>query len=401
VQTSSRWLRAALALVLLAAFASTSALAQNAPSVPTTFSNDTNGAFPDDQVYVTVIGKDLSTGAFGWIGPDGQLTPMTAGDNDAGGHLTKNGENYPAKGFTLAQAKQLNLPKAAGGRIFISYGEPVYLKVVVGADGAIGFAGPNPANPSDANNDVKLDWYEFTYNDSGLWINTTQVDQFGFPLTLDVAGDGGFHKRVGIEQSRQAILDAYQAEVPDAFRGQADSTRIRAPAKTAFDAGQPFGTYYDDYINTVWADYATRDLVVDLWGGSRRFVGRTQGDGTLLFTEADLGNGAYKGGTYPIRKPTTQEVFEAKGAMAEGNDEQKALEAQVSAALNRHIAQDVSQWGNPAAWYQADPANHYAKFWHDHSIDGLAYGFSYDDVSEQSSTVNTGNPTQITLGLRW
>ncbi|MET0255454.1 MAG: glycoside hydrolase family 64 protein [Luteibacter sp.] len=369
--------------------------------VPTIVQNNTAGTFADNQIYVTILGKDPVTGNLAWVNADGQLVPAAVGDNDADGHLTKDGQNYPNRGFTLAQAANLKLPRMSSGRIYVSVGEPVYLKLLVAADGLLGFAGPNPQNPSDANNDVKLDWYEFTYNDSGLWINTTQVDQFGFPLTLEVSGDGGFHKRVGIEQSRAAIYSAYKAEVPPEFSSEADADiRIVAPGKSSFDTGQPNEHYFDAYIDQAWADYATRPLTIDLWGGARRFSGQVQGT-TLVFNEVDLGNGAFKGGTYLVQKPTTQDVLEAKGSLAQGNDEEKALETQISAAFNRHVISDVSKWSDPTAWYQGAPANYYAKFWHDHSIDRLAYGFAYDDAQEQSSTVNTGAPTQIVLGIGW
>lgn len=369
--------------------------------VPTIVQNNTGGAFADDQVYVTILGKDPVTGNLSWVSADGQLVAASVADNDAEGHLSKGGQNYPNHGFTLAQAQNLKLPKMSSGRIYVSVGEPVYLKILVAADGLTGFAGPNPQNPTDANNDVKLDWYEFTYNDSGLWINTTQVDQFGFPLTLNVTGDGGFQKRVGIEQSRASVYAAFKAEVPPEFVAEADSdTRILAPGKSSFDTGQVNEHYFDSYIDQAWADYSTRPLVIDLWGGARRFSGQVQGT-TLVFNEVDLGNGAYVGGQYLVQKPTTQDVLEAKGSLAQGNDAEKALETQISAAFNRHVISDVSKWSDPTAWYQAAPANYYAKFWHDHSIDRLAYGFAYDDAQEQSSTVNTAAPTQITLGVGW
>jgi Beta-1,3-glucanase len=63
------------------------------------------------------------------------------------------------------------------------------------------------------------------------------------------------------------------------------------------------------------------------------------------------------------------------------------------AALNRHVAQlPQSQWNTPSLCYQAGPANWYAKFWHDHAINHLAYGFPYDDVAGQSSFISHGDP---------
>ncbi|MBV9382188.1 MAG: hypothetical protein JOY82_02525 [Streptosporangiaceae bacterium] len=50
------------------------------------------------------------------------------------------------------------------------------------------------------------------------------------------------------------------------------------------------------------------------------------------------------------------------------------------AGLNRHVAQlPAAQQSNPANFYLAAPANYYAWFWHQNAINGLQYGFPYDD----------------------
>ena len=47
------------------------------------------------------------------------------------------------------------------------------------------------------------------------------------------------------------------------------------------------------------------------------------------------------------------------------------------------------------------PANYYAKFWHDHAINKLAYGFPYDDVAGQSSFVSHGDPQYLLVAVGW
>jgi hypothetical protein len=72
------------------------------------------------------------------------------------------------------------------------------------------------------------------------------------------------------------------------------------------------------------------------------------------------------------------------------------------AALNRHVAQlPQSQWETPSNFYPAAPANYYAKFWHDNAINGLAYGFPYDDVAGQSSFISHGNPQWLEVAVGW
>ncbi|MEO7066392.1 MAG: beta-1,3-glucanase family protein [Rhodanobacter sp.] len=370
--------------------------------IGTDLHNNTGGVWSDDRIYVAVIGRDPATNEFSWVKPDGSITPAKVADNDGPGHLTKDGQNYPNYFFTLAQAKLLKLPMMSSGRIFVSLGEPLYIKILNDANGKVGYAGPNPLNGTDPNINVHFDWYEFTWGDNGLWINTTQVDQFGLPLLLDVWGDNKtFHQRTGIEESGEAIYSAYTLEMPPEYlEAGKNPLRIMAPGKSTFDVGQPNGHYFDSYVEQIWNDYATRNLVVDMWNGSRRFVGRVKGT-QMVFNEVNPATNANLGGHYVVGKPTTQDILEGKGTLAHGNSVELALEAQICAAFNRHIMEDSSQWATPTAWYLKAPANYYARFWHDHSIDGLAYGFAYDDVAEQSSVIISPKPEHMSLSVGW
>jgi hypothetical protein len=327
---------------------------------------------------------------------------MSIADNDAPNHLTAGGQNYTNYFFPLSQTKKLLLPKLDSGRIYVGLGSPVFIKVLSDANGNIGFAGPNPQNPTDPNLNVNFDWYEFTYNGT-LFINTTQVDEFGFPLTEDVyGGNRTQHVQTGIAQRRSDLFAAYAKEVSNAFQPVPSSTvRIMAPAKGSFAAGQPNGNFFDAYIDQMWNLYSTTDLVVDLFGGTRRFVGRVQ-NSQLVFNEVDRTTGAVVSGPYVINKPTTQDVLLGAGALAQGNTpEVLQLEAQICAAFNRHVMEDVTKWNTPSAWYAASPSNEYARFWHDHGISGLAYGFAYDDVSNASSSIVMQQPEHIVFGIGW
>ncbi len=365
--------------------------------------NNTHGAFSDGQVYVEVLAIDPATNVFSWLKPDGTITKVNAADNDGPGHLTKNGQNYPNYSFTLAQSKLLKLPQMYSGRIYISLGSPVYIPII-----GSGYAGPNPQNTADPNIDVHYDWYEFTYNGSGIYINTTQVDDFGLPLLLDVYGaNRTFHQQTGITETVAQIDSEWKSELPAEFASTPISNyRILSPAKTTFGAGQANGTYFDGYINQTWIYYASNPLNLTL--GTRSFTGTTSGN-TFNFNEVNTGNGAFQGGTsYVVGYPNTQQVLGCYGAFATGdagnadrNQVELAIEAQMCAAFNRHVATNVSQWGTPSAYYQAAPANFYAAFWHRHSVNGLAYGFAYDDVAGQSSTITTGQPEHMAFTVGW
>ncbi|HEX7816189.1 beta-1,3-glucanase family protein [Dyella sp.] len=368
--------------------------------IGTTLKNNTHGAYTDDQVYVQVIAQDPATHVFSWLKPDGTFAAMSIADNDASGHLSKNGQNYPNYAFTLAQAKLMKLPKMDSGRIFISLGEPLYIKVLTDANGNIGFAGPNPLNGTDPNIGVRYDWYEFTYNDGGLWINTTQVDDFGLPLLLDVWGDSkNFHQQTGLTETHDALLTEYATEVPAAFQVPLQGQlRIMAPGKSTFDAGQVNQHYFDDYVSQIWTQYGSSTLNMDV--GGRHFAGQVV-NGDLIFNELDDTGQVVAGGPYIVHKPSTQDILEGKGALATGNATELAIEAQICAAFNRHVMEDSTLWAVSSAYYLGAPANYYARFWHTHGVSGLAYGFAYDDVSNQSSTIHTDKPEHMELGIGW
>ena len=369
--------------------------------------NNTGGAWADGQIYVEVVAIDPSNSTFSWVQPNGTKTPISSADNNASNHLTYNGTNYPNYAFTLAQSKLLLLPQMYSGRIYISYGAPMYMTSIGSGTGA-GYAGPNAQNTSDPNNNTHYDWYEFTYNSSGVFINTTQVNQFGLPLTLDVYGNNRtFHQQTGITQSIAQIDSEWNSQLPSNFTSTPISTyRILSPAETTFGAGQSNGTYFDSYISQTWSYYAGTPLTVTL--GARTFSGKTSGS-TFTFNEVNTGNGAFQSGTgYVIGYPNTQQVLVCNGPFATGdasnsdrNSVELAIEAQLCAALNRHVATNVSQWNTPSAYYAASPANFYAAFWHRNSINNLAYGFSYDDVNGQSSTITTGVPEHMAFGMGW
>ena len=72
------------------------------------------------------------------------------------------------------------------------------------------------------------------------------------------------------------------------------------------------------------------------------------------------------------------------------------------AGLNRHVAgQPESVQNDPTQYYKSAPANYYAKFWHDNSVDNLAYGFPYDDDAGQSTYISHSNPQYLQVAVGW
>ncbi|WP_191015186.1 beta-1,3-glucanase family protein [Treponema zioleckii] len=350
------------------------------------FQNHTHGAFSDSEIFIYVICMN-SNNVWCYARPDGTLVPIGASDSSAWQ-------------YTLADVKNtgFQMPLAHSGRIYYSYGKPLSMKGI-----GNGVVLPSLSNPSDPNYETYFDWLEFTVTENGFWVNTTQVDQLGFPVLMNVYDNDGRVQQTGISSSRESIWNAYRNEMSPAFKTLLSEYRIVAPCKAGFDerSGGAYGNYFDAYVTETWNTIASKSQTVTHPQG--KFI--LTGDGNNLYfrcVEA-YGNICQAGVTYTIvGKPSTSEVFEGYGVLASGNPMELALEAWICAALNRHVAhlEPDAYWNNAAAYYNAGPCNYFAKFWHDHSErGGLAYGFCYDDVNDQSATTFTTNARGVVVRL--
>ena len=301
--------------------------------------NGTNGAYSDNQLYWGVIGKRPGTDTWCYLDMSGNLIPISTALNDAPGHLTKNGVNYANIYHKVSETSWVNLPKITAGRMFLSAGSPCYIKTFND-----GFAGPDINNPTDPNRNIYFDFVEFTVDDSGYHGNTTRVDQFGFPVQHRLVNKAGNYDRTVGEfesETRAGLFTKFQNEVPNEFKSLGTLQapyRIVCPISGPFNTGGAYQNYFSGYSNI-----STRDILLGIGGASN---------------------------------------------------------AEVCAALNRHVYTE-SNWNNVSRYYQAAPANYYAKFWHDHSIDRLAYGFCYDDVNGQAAYLEVGDPKGLIIRIGW
>jgi hypothetical protein len=366
--------------------------------------NNTHAAYSDSQVYWAIIGKDWSTGKFVWVNASGQLIPMSTADNGA---LTKNGQTYTNYFHTIAQARTVTIPPINSARMMLSVGTPMYIMTVIDGAGNIGYAGANIENPSDRNIVVYFDFVEMailrpTDPNPGIFANTTRVDQFGFPVLMRVQGSG-FDQTVGETETRSALISAYLSSVPAQFLGLAQTPyspyRIVAPAHGTFGSGKANGTYLDSYINALWSKYTSQSLTFTDQQGT--FTGHVVGN-QFQFSDGK--------GTYIVNKPTTPMALLGNGTLNDptgqtpgtaGYDKQLQIQAQMCAAINRHIVEDPAHWYTQSYHYLSGPANYYAKFWHDHGVNKLAYGFAYDDVGNFSPSLHTSSPTTVTVTVGW
>ena len=274
---------------------------------------------------------------------------------------------------------QIKMPATTAGRIFISLQQPLPLTVVEGKNKrkevvALTIAEDDPYKRGNVSFGMIYDKVEFTYNDDGIWINTTAVDFFAMPLGLSIAGGG---KKTGLDVSRAKVIDVFKKGIDhlktnsglDAsgqnlveqwkkciVEQSGAQVRIIAPNK-AF--GRPNGaqdfdhTYLNPYIDAVWNFYAQPGNVLEIdckeliWTAKNKFILKDiNSNGGKLVNKADsfvfrgsvVGNNFVFKNSLPvpdvisIGKPASNSVFGGDG----GSFTAKALHA--SSVLVRELA---------------------------------------------------------------
>lgn len=394
----------AFALILISTFA------WSQPTVPFTLVNRSNPAVADANIFVAVVG--MQNGAHVWLDTKtGQIRPMSVSDNTVQGP-TPNGNMGPGGNGRYANCfarlteipnKVINIPGIAGCRILISFNQQLYLYFFGSTGAPSGYAAPDFNNPNDPNQGIRFEMIELTNAPNGLWANTTRVDSYQYPMGLEVWGNNSFYQKVGELKTHAEILSQWQSTAPAAFAGCYDAGKgiIHFPSKiAAFKTGGSQANYFGGYIDQIWAKYTGGDLVFSA-GDAGTWRGRVNGS---QFRFVRDGDGAV--GIIPS-KPTTQDALEAKGALATGGQWDLVIQAQIAAAINRHaldlnLAVGATQtFSNPAQYYNVSPYNWYARFWHqsDISFNSKTYAFSYDDVFDQSATINAPSPTRATISI--
>ncbi len=235
--------------------------------------------------------------------------------------------------------------------------------------------GDAPKNFDDR--DASWDFIEYAYA-HGIWNgNTTQVDGFCIPLTIEL-GD----KKVGIAEPRSRLFKAFREEAPAEFKACVKGDRwILSPCRAGFGKGGPNGNYFAKYIDNVWSMYAEEKKTP-----SGKWTGKVV-NGALTFAP---GNGDKP--VVCMKKPDTQDIFLGTGVLA--------TNPQFCAAANRHVLADPADWRDLAKFYQASPCNWYSEFFHEHAINHKSYGFCYDDFADQAAYFS-GKGDRVIVTLYW
>jgi len=417
--------------------------------------NNTRGSFPDDKVFISIVGVDAPGGHVTYAMPtkttvrnaptgDGTLMVVKNGhyaDNSPPSCIPKNGQCYANYSFTLAdlgKSKTIYLPgdgKYYGTRIYVSLGEPLYQQV---NEVNTGLSQLNLQDPNDPNFDVPQDWFELTYDPLKTPAipfggNVTQVDMYSIPMAFDVVGVKGTTMNRGITMGHDSttkvdtqaqLVAKYQSEVAGPFKNllqkdkRGNVVRFIAPYHGKnFQKGGADEYYFSDYVNDVWRQFTENPSSLYFNdqpdGNGNRFAGCEPDKAhehqiCFLYKSADK---KHETGPWYIKKPTTLEVLQNGGALQPGCkstaelNECNAFGAQLAAALNRGVAKSPKDWLDASKFYQGNgPMNHWAKFWHEVSLDKRAYGMGFDDTGDQSSVAILPveeNVAKVRIGIGW
>jgi hypothetical protein len=351
----------------------------------------TNNSGRSDPVYLYDIGTQLSTGQQGWADANGVFHPWPAG-----GSPPVPAPDASVVGPAAGRTATIRIPKFSG-RIYFSYGQKLVFKLATG-----GLVQPAVQNPADPNRDILFNWSEYTLNDAGLWLNSTQVDMFSVPYAVGVRrADGSVgttgHLKPG---GYNGVFDALRAQPGwgGLVQTRSDGTVLRALSPGhGLETGALPASAMDDYVNRVWDRYTTATLTVAPFGDrpDTKYYGRISG-GVMNFTD---GSGAV---VTSFQKPDADSVFGCHKLLDAPNDAVRGpISRTLCAGFNRStLLTSASQPDdNPADFYRDAVTNHYARVVHGQMADGKAYAFAFDDVGNQESLVHDGAPQEAFLTL--
>jgi hypothetical protein len=379
-----------LTAVLAAASVVAAPAAEAVPAtIPLTITNNSGRA---DQVFIYDLGTNLANGQQGWADANGTFHPWTGGaippapapDSSIPG---------PANG----QSMTIRIPKFSG-RVYFSYGQKLRFFVTPN-----GLVQPAIQNPSDPNVNILFNWSEYTLNDSGLWINSTQVDMFSAPYAVGVKLANGTTKSTGHLKpgGYNGFLNALRSQPggwANLVRTGPGGAVLRALSPShGIEGGLLPATVMNDYVNRVWAKYSTSTLTVTPFANqpNTKYFGRVSGN-VMNFTNS---SGAV---VTSFQKPDSDSIFGCYKLLDAPNDLVRGpISRTLCAGFNRStLLTNANQPDTgPAGFYLDAVTNQYARKVHAQMVDGKAYAFAFDDVGNFESLVNDGNPQQAYLTL--
>jgi hypothetical protein len=321
-----------------------------------------------------------------------------------------NGDRYANVFTSLSKipSNTIGIPMIASGKMYISFKKPLYLWVNEDANGTLGYAAPDLLNPTDPNQGIRFETIEFTWASNGLWINPTRVDAYQYPMGVEVFGPNSFYHKVGELKSHKDIIALWQELISAPFQpcyksnfnDEGDGILLQPSKIQEFKPGGVSEFYYKNYVDKVWSTFSNgNNLSVDVGNEGIWEGGVVPGSEDVFTMSCVKGCSTHSKSGSVLGKPTTQELIEAKGKLAAGGEYDKNVQKWLAAAFHRAVIDTtvtlptLQLWGDRDTYYQTSDSevdNEYASFFHgyDISVDLRCYAFAYDDVFEQSATIN-------------
>ncbi|MEO6090080.1 MAG: glycoside hydrolase family 64 protein, partial [Umezawaea sp.] len=351
-----------------------------------------NNSGRSEAVYLYNLGTELSTGRQGWVDANGGFHPWPAG-----GTPPTPAPDASIAGPANGQSKTIRMPKFSG-RVYFSYGQKLVFKVTTG-----GLVQPAVQNPSDPNVNILFTWSEYTLNDSGIWLNSTQVDFVSAPYAVGVRPVSGATKSTGRLKpgGYNGFFNALRGQPggwANLIRTRPDGTVVRALAPGhGIEAGALPANVLSDYVNRVWTKYSSSTLTVTPFSNqpNLKYFGRVSGN-TMNFT-----NSAGQVVT-SFQKPDSDSIFGCYKLLDAPNDLVRGpISRTLCAGYNRStlLTNPNQPDANNSGFYLDNVTNHYSRKIHAQMVDGKAYGFAFDDVGAHESLVHDGNPAQAYITL--
>jgi Beta-1,3-glucanase len=384
-----------------------------------------NSAYSDDEVFVIVLGKDAAQTAFWYLNihPNDQNQFVKFAGVDQFESVSQQLSTFPKEG-PHSYSFQCPRENLISGRIYVSFGKKIQAIGLTNLNDPLSLQLPSASGFPDAQTVYEFMELSATFqpqdpNTYTLFANTSVVDFFslGLGMTLNYHQNGqNLTETVGfVERARDLVLQEFQAATtPSEFQNfvKKDGTntiiKVLAPVQgVAINPTGPISNFLNDPINQGWTTYASTVLNIPDNLPSRTYGYQWAGQliaANILNMTCTLsvpGDNASLGEVSMLPKPTSRIVFfcdddQAPAATPHnqtwrnaGTDGHKRLCSLLSAALNRGVFENYTDWDKSEKFYtRADGKyNHYAKIMHKFALDKKVYGFGYDDIYGQDPTL--------------
>lgn len=296
--------------------------------------------------------------------------------------------------------KTVTIPHLAGARIWFCVDDKLTFLLNPGP----ALVTPSVTNSSDPNINKRWDFAEFTWNSSQLYANITYVDFVSVSVGLTLTNTAGATQSVtgmpsngldtvcsGLEAQTASDSAPWSSLIVKDSSGA--NLRALSPNNGAV-TGNDFGTYYQNYVNSVWSKYANESLNVN-----------TQVDyGTV---SGKITNNQFVFQDETFDQPSSADIFSCSTgpfANPSGSQLRNAIIPRLAAAFNRStlLVDTTTPATSVDEYYKDATTNHYSRIVHEANSDKRGYSFPYDDVApdngqDQSGSVFDGAPKVLTV----